>query len=159
AERIGITVEEVLAHFPDRDHLITAVVTQIYVAGAAEMVPALQAQHSCAGKLAALIEANVRWIDSHPAAAVAMLQIWTSYRSADGRRVDELAAAQPVPAELAELDPVFLLREGQRRREFRQFDVDAMALAVRCAIDGAVLQLSRDPDYDVISYGGELIEL
>jgi len=48
------------------------------------------------------------------------------------------------------LDPVSVLREGQRQREFRQFDVNAMALALRQAIDGAVLELSRDPDYDVI---------
>jgi hypothetical protein len=34
-----------------------------------------------------------------------------------------------------------------------------MALALRQAIDGAVLVLSRDPEYDVIGYCGELVEL
>jgi hypothetical protein len=34
-----------------------------------------------------------------------------------------------------------------------------MALALRQAIDGAVLALSHDPEYDVIGYCRELVEL
>jgi TetR/AcrR family transcriptional regulator, fatty acid metabolism regulator protein len=159
AERAAVTPDEVLAHFPHPDHLLTAVLLQIFAAGAAEMVPAIQAQGSSAGKLAAYIEANLRFIDGHPTEAVAVLQIWTSFRSREGKRLDEVLAAQPRPAEFADLDPAHILREGQRRREFRQFDVPAMALALRQAIDGAVVELSRDPGYDVIGYGGELVEL
>ncbi len=160
AERAGVDPDEVAARFPHRDHLLTAVITQIFAMGAAEMVPAIRAQRSCAGKLAAYIEANLRFIDSHQVEAIAVLQIWTSFRTPDGKRLDEvLAADQPPPPEFAELDPVPILTEGQRRREFRDFDVPSVALALRQAIDGAVIQLSRDPDYDVIGYAGELVEL
>jgi TetR/AcrR family transcriptional regulator, fatty acid metabolism regulator protein len=159
AERMAISPDEVLGHFPDPVHLVVAVINHIFAAGAADMLPAIQAQSSYAGKLAAYIEANLRFIDGHQTESIAILQILTSFRTPDGKRLDELMADQPPPVEFADLDPVWILREGQHHREFRQFDVNAMALALRQAIAGAVLELSRDPDYDVISYGGELVEL
>jgi TetR/AcrR family transcriptional regulator, fatty acid metabolism regulator protein len=160
AERAAVSPEEVLAYFPHPDHMVAAVVTQVFAAGAAVMIPALRAQDSYAGKLAAYIEANARVITADPVAAVAVLQIWTSFRNPEGKRLDEvLAADSPPPAEFAELDPVWILREGQRRGEFRQFDIRAMALALRYTIDGATIELSRDPDFDVVGYCGELVEL
>jgi AcrR family transcriptional regulator len=159
AHRIGVSPDVVEADFAGRDDLVTAVVTQVFTGGAAEMIPAILAQETCAGKLAAYIESNARYIDAHQTEAIAILQLLTSFRTADGKRFDQVAAEQPPPDEFALLDPEGILREGQRRKEFRTFDVPSMALALRQAIDGAVLALSHDPEYDVIGYCGELVEL
>jgi TetR/AcrR family transcriptional regulator, fatty acid metabolism regulator protein len=159
AARAGVSRGVISYHFAGRDDLVTAVVTEVFRAGAAVMIPALDAQSSCAGKLAAYIESNTRFIDTHRSHALAMLQIWTSFRTADGRRLDQAAAEQPPPAEFAALDPESILRDGQRRGEFGGFDAHAIAVAVRQAIDGAVLEISRDPDFDVTGYGRELVAL
>lgn len=159
AKRAGISRGVISYHFAGRDDLVAAVVTEVYTAGAAVMLPAMAAEPTCAGKLAAYIESNVRFIDTHRAHALAVLQIWTGFRTADGKRLDQAAAESEPPAELAGLDPETNLREGQRRGEFRDFDPHAMAVAVRQAIDGAVLEVARDPEFDLPAYGRELTEL
>ncbi|MGA8117785.1 MAG: TetR/AcrR family transcriptional regulator [Actinocatenispora sp.] len=159
AARAGVSRGVITYHFAGRDDLITAVVMEVYLAGAQVMVPAIEAESTCAGKLAAYITSNVRFIHGNRAHALAVLQIWTSYRTAEGKRLDEAAADQEPPPELAALQPATFLREGQRRGEFRAFDVPAMAVALRQSIDGAVLEVSRDPEFDVIGYGRELVTL
>jgi TetR/AcrR family transcriptional regulator, fatty acid metabolism regulator protein len=157
AERVGIAKSVVLYHFANKDELVGAIVTAIYAEAAGVIVPAIEAESTAAGKLRAYIRSNARFIDTHRAHALALLDIWTSFRTASGLRLDEAAAHAEPQGDLALLDPASIFRSGQRRKEFRRFPPEAMAIALRQSIDGAVLQLSRDPDFDVIGYCDELV--
>jgi TetR/AcrR family transcriptional regulator, fatty acid metabolism regulator protein len=159
AARAGVSRGVISYHFAGRDDLVGAVITTVHLAAAAVMAPTLDAQPTCAGKLAAFIESHAEFIHTHRAHALAGLAIWTSFRTEDGRRLDEVAASAEQPPELAALNPEPFLREGQHRGEFRPFDAHAMAVALRQAIDGAALEVSRDPDFDIRGYARELVEL
>ncbi|MGH7920669.1 MAG: TetR/AcrR family transcriptional regulator [Candidatus Dormibacteraceae bacterium] len=158
-ERAGITKSVVLYHFATKDELVGAVVTRIFAAAAETMLPAVRAEATAGAKLRSYIRANGEYITTHRSFALALLAIWTSFRTAHGLRLDEAAAGAQPAGELADLDPHAILVLGQRTREFRPFDPAAMAVAVRQAIDGAVLLVSRNPAFDVTGYCGELVTL
>jgi AcrR family transcriptional regulator len=159
AERVGIAKSVVLYHFANKDELVGAVVTEIFSAAAAVMLPAVDAEATAAGKLRAYIRSNGSFIATHRAQALALLDIWTSFRTSTGLRLDEAAAQTPPPDTLAALDPLAVLLLGQHTGEFRAFSAPAMAIAVRQAIDGAVLQLARDAAFNVPAYCEEVVEL
>ncbi|GLY64413.1 TetR/AcrR family transcriptional regulator [Amycolatopsis taiwanensis] len=161
AERAGVAKSVVLYYFANKDELLNTVVTEIFLAGAAVMVPAMKAEPTAAGKLRAYIRSNGEFISAHREHALAMLDIWTSYRSASGQRLDEVMVEStkqnPPQGDLAELDPVRILELGQQTGEFREFSAPLMAAAVRSAIDGSVTQSSVDPGFDVMAYCDELV--
>jgi TetR/AcrR family transcriptional regulator, fatty acid metabolism regulator protein len=161
AERAGVAKSVVLYYFANKDELLNTMVMEIFLAGAAIMVPAVRAESTATGKLHAYIRSNGEFLRTHRPYAMAQLDTWTSYRSASGQRLDEVmrqsVAEQPPQGDLAELDPVGILELGQRTGEFRDFSVPFMAVAVRQAIDGAVLQSSWNPEFDVAAYCEELV--
>jgi AcrR family transcriptional regulator len=147
AEHIGVAKSVVLYHFKTKNDIIEAVVAAVFTAAAAQMVPA------------AYIRSNVGFIDGNPVAATAMLEIVTGYRSSSGLRLDQAASATPPPedAGLAALDPESIFIDGVRSGQFRPMSPTFMKNAVRAALDGAVWELARDPSYDVLGYGEELV--
>jgi TetR/AcrR family transcriptional regulator, fatty acid metabolism regulator protein len=82
------------------------------------MAPAVQTEHSAAGKLRAYIRANCLFLDAHRTESVAMFEILTSFRTADGLRLDEAIARSVAvkfpPSEMALLDPRHIVEEGVR---------------------------------------------
>lgn len=163
ADQVGIAKSVVLYHFSSKDALVKAVVDDVMVRGAMVMVPAMAAEATAAGKLSAYIRANVRFIDADRRAAVAMLEILTGFRTADGLRLDQAMAAsvaeRPPQGDLAMLDPQEIFEFGMRTGEFRSLSAAFMKNALRASIDGAVWELGRDLDYDVLAYGEELVGL
>jgi AcrR family transcriptional regulator len=159
AERAGVAKSVVLYYFRGKDELVGAIVTEIFTAAAATMLPAIDAEKTAAGKLAAYIRSNADYLQTHRGYAMALLEIWTSFRTSDGLRLDEAAAQSKPDGDLARLDPESIFRLGQKRREFRAFDPQAMAIALRQAIDGAVLHSSRDPHFDIDAYCEELVTI
>ena len=159
AEHIGVAKSVVLYHFKTKNDIIEAVVAAVFTAAAAQMVPAMAAATSPADRLAAYIRSNVGFIDGNPVAATAMLEIVTGYRSSSGLRLDQAASATPPPedAGLAALDPESIFIDGVRSGQFRPMSPTFMKNAVRAALDGAVWELARDPSYDVLGYGEELV--
>lgn len=159
AEQIGIAKSVVLYHFKTKNDIIEAVVAAIFTAGAAIIVPAVAetASGSAGERLAAYIRANVRFIDQNRTAAIAMLEILTGYRSPTGLRLDQAAAAAPEDPALAGLDPEQIFSDGVGSGEFRPLSPRFMKNALRAALDGAAWELARDPEYDVIGYGEELV--
>jgi TetR/AcrR family fatty acid metabolism transcriptional regulator len=155
AEKAGIAKSVVLYHFATKDELVGVVVTQMSLAAASAMVPAVEAEATAAGKLRTYIRVSGEYIESHRSYALALLDIGTSFRS---RRLD---AAPHGTSEggLAPPDPEAIFELGQRNREFRSFDPATMAVALRQAIDGAVLLVSRDPDFNIARYCEELVTL
>jgi AcrR family transcriptional regulator len=159
AEHIGVAKSVVLYHFKTKNDIIEAVVLAVFSAAAAQMVPAMAAAASPAERLAAYIRSNVAFVDQNRVAATAMVEILTGHRTPDGLRLDQAAAAAPQPADpgLAALDPESIFVDGLSAKQFRAVSPRFMKNALRAALDGAVWELARDPDYDVIGYGEELV--
>jgi TetR/AcrR family transcriptional regulator, fatty acid metabolism regulator protein len=163
AERINVAKSVVLYHFKTKDALIAAIVEDVMTTAAVTMAPLLTAESTAAGKLSAYIRANVAVLHEHRLRSVAMFEIVGAYRSADGRRFDQVAAesvqAEPPEGELALLDPLAIFDAGVRSGEFRPLPSVFMRNALRAALDGAVSELARDLDYDVLGYGEELVTI
>ena len=163
ADHIGIAKSVVLYHFKTKSDIIEAVVTAIFAEAALVIGPAVAAEQTAVAKLSAYIRANVRFIAGHRAAAIAMLEIVTSYRSDDGLRLDQAAAKSvqesPPAGDLALLDPLAIFTEGVGSGEFRALSAVFAKNALRAALDGAVWEIARDPGYDVVGYGEELVTI
>lgn len=158
AENIGVAKSIVLYHFKTKNDIIEAVVIAVFSAAAAQMAPAIAAAASPGDRLAAYIRSNVAFIEQNPIAATAMVEILTGYRSPKGLRLDQAAAsAPPSDAGSTALDPEPIFVDGLSGGQFRELSPRFMKNALRAALDGAVWELARDPDYDVIGYGEELV--
>ena len=163
AEQIGVAKSVVLYHFKTKNDIIAAAVGTVFDHAAAVIAPAVAAEKTAAGKLGAYIRANTRFLADSRVAAIARLEITTSFRTDDGVRLDEAAARsahiRPPAGDLALLDPLTIFVEGIEVGEFRPMSAVFAKNALRAALDGAVWELARDPNYDVIAYGEELVTL
>lgn len=156
AQRVGVAMSVVLYHFANKDELVGAIVAEIYRSLIAVMVPAVEAETTAPGKLRAYIRSHAAFIHSHRPQHLALLDIGSNYRSATGLRLYELGVAPELQSDLAKLDLESIVRLGQQSGEFRSLHAQSMALAVRGALNGAVLQVALDPGFDVLTYGEEL---
>lgn len=163
AEHIGIAKSAVLYHFTSKSEVVEAVFTEIFTRGVAAIVPAVNAETTAASKLSAYIRANVAFVAGNRSAAVAMLELISGYRDADGLRVDQAAAKavqeNPPTGDLAALDPLTIFTEGVSNGEFRQLSPLLMKNILRGALDSAAQEYARDADYDVIGHGEVLVEV
>ena len=157
ADHIGIAKSVVLYHFKTKDEIIAAVVTTVFGATAAQLGPAVAAAPNASARLAAYIRANVGFLHDNSVAATAMLEIVTGYRTAAGLRLDQVASDEA--GEFAMLDPERIFADGSSSGEFRPLSPTFMKNALRAALDGAVWELARDADYDVVGYGEELVRI
>ncbi|WP_166903064.1 TetR/AcrR family transcriptional regulator [Mycobacterium sp. DL440] len=163
AEHIGIAKSAVLYHFNSKSEVVEAVFTEIFTRGVAVIVPAVNAETTAAAKLSAYIRANVAFVAGNRSAAVAMLELISGYRDADGLRVDQAAAKavqeHPPTGEMAALDPLTIFTEGVSNGEFRDLSPLFMKNILRGALDSAAQEYARDPGYDVIGHGEVLVEV
>jgi AcrR family transcriptional regulator len=159
ADRVGVAMSVVLYHFANKEELVKAIVADAYQGAIAAIVPPLDAESTATGKLRAYIRANAAFMAAHRTQFMAVLDIGLSYRSAAGKRLDELAIDPGLATELASLDLAAIIRSGQETGEFRPLDVDRTVVAIRGALNGAVLEIARDPEFDLLGYGEELVTL
>lgn len=158
AERVGVAMSVVLYHFSTKDDLVEAVIEQMYRSALSVLKPALDAETTAMGKLSAYIRASLEYFDTRRVHLVALAELASGYRPRGGRRFDELGLSDDVRDQFAAVDPSAIFRLGQRKREFRKFNVDSMAIAVRAAVNATAEQVIRDPDFDVRGYGEDLVE-
>jgi AcrR family transcriptional regulator len=157
ADRVGVAMSVVLYHFSSKDELVRAMVSESFVSAIDAIVPVIEAEETAAGKLRAYIRAQAAYIDSHRRQYMAMLDIGLSYRSASGGRLDQLDIDPGMLADLAKLDLETILRQGRESGEFRAFDTRRTAVAIRGALNGSVLEIAGDPDFDMAAYAEELV--
>ncbi|MFI7119103.1 TetR/AcrR family transcriptional regulator [Amycolatopsis sp. NPDC049868] len=167
-EAIGSSKGGILYHFPDKNTLVGALVLDIYQRGAAAIAAAVRAAGDSTGaRLRAYLLANLAFTAAHRTEAMALVELSSGYRSPEGWRLDEVirhwlddpARSAEERAELAVLDLVPLLRQGVADGEFRpSLDPDAVATALRGAIDAAASRWARDPRFDPEAYGRELAD-
>lgn len=104
--------------------------------------------------LKAYIESEIAFLAAYPRQARALTEIGANARAADGTPLFEM-----VIADLAVGRCERQLRQGQEEGAFGRFDPAVMAMAIRQALDGVAVRLSRDPELDLARYGRELAEL
>lgn len=159
ADRVGVAMSAVLYHFGTKDNLVEAIIEEMYRTALSVVVPAVDAESTAAGKLAAYIRGSIAYFDTHRLHLRALTQLGTSYRPGDGRRFEELGLTPELQQELAVLDPMVILTAGQQDRVFGDFPVGSMALAVRGAVNAVVEKILREPDFDARAYGEDLVAI
>jgi AcrR family transcriptional regulator len=147
ARRAGTTKGTVLYHFGSKQGIDEAVVAALYEAGAAAMGERLRAVRPAREKLAAYLDANLRFVAAHVAHVAAVQRIFFG-----AGLVGELDADAALP--LARI-----LAEGQAAGELGDFDPTLMALAVRAVVDRAAFHLVEHPDTDLDRYVDETVRL
>lgn len=159
AEHVGVAKSAVLYHFTSKTEVIESVMLEVFTRAATVIVPAVHAETTALACLTAYIRANIEFVVSNRVAAIALLEIITGYRSQDGLRFDQAAAGAAPPAEFAAMDPEAIFTVGVATGEFQSVSPRFMKNALRAALDGAVWELGRDPDYDAIGYGEQLVDM
>ncbi len=137
-------------HFADKAELDAEVIACVMELAVAEVAPRVSAADSPRARLRAYIQANLDFLAAHPSHTAALVEVVMGTRfKAEGAAQFHDAAA-PVAA---------ILRAGQQAGEFHpSFDADAIAVAIRGGIDGAVHRFMRDRSTDLERLGSELAE-
>lgn len=159
ADRAGVAMSVVAYYFGHKDDLVAAIVSECYARLIAMMLPAVEAQDTAAGQLAAHIRTHLRYIDTCRSHQVAITEIANTFRGRDGKRLADLNIDPAHRDALARIDLEVIFRLGLETGEFRDLPVESMALAVRSAIGGATLKATTDPGFDPVAYGEVLIDL
>ncbi len=138
-------------HFASKQELMDAVVRTVLGEFGAFVTERMNAESGPAGELRAFIAANIAFVAANRTRLLAALAVASSTGvGPDG----------PDPVLEADLRGLAeLLRAGQRAGEFRDFDVDVMAVAIRSVRDGVLNRLSVEPDLDLDTYTRELVTL
>jgi AcrR family transcriptional regulator len=159
ADRVGIAMSAVLYHFGSKENLVDAIVEHMYRMALATLVPALDVETTATGKLNAYIRSSIRYFAAHRSALLALTSTATNFQPSDGRRFDELGLSPEITDQLAVLDPLAILAAGQRDGEFGDFPLESTALALRGAVNSVVEKVLREPHYDTMGYGDDLVEI
>jgi len=159
ADRVGVAMSAVLYHFGTKDNLVDAVIEAMYRSALDAVMPPVSAATTASEKLNAYIRSSVGYFDSHRVHLAALAQLSAGFTPKDGRRFDELGLRPELAADLSALDPTAILAAGQQDREFSDFPVDSMAIAVRGAVNAVVEKILRDPDFDAGAYGEDLVAI
>ena len=154
AERAQVSKSVIVYHFGTKEKVFEQVVAEVFQAATVDLRPHLDAASTPRAKLRAYISGRVGFLASHRAHMLALFEIWMNLRGEDGSlRMSESDAESTVDAVEQ------LMRAGQASGDFGQFSPRVMAMAVRQAIDGVLLQLRHDPALDLDEYATELVEL
>lgn len=157
AERVGVAMSVVLYHFGNKDDMVAAIVAELYRSLVELMVPAVEAEPTAAGKLAAHIRTHTGYIATHRTHQLALMEIGSNYRSSTGQRLEQLSVDRSQLADLSKVELETIFQLGLDSGEFRELSPTSMATAVRGAIGGALMRSSADPDFDVRAYGEDIV--
>lgn len=154
AKRARVSKSVISYYFASKDELIDQVVTEVYAAGAAFMLPLLKDDTTAAGALRTYMKANVAFMGSHRNHVQAVVEIVSSSRTSDGRPRFSVIGQEQVVSDLEGL-----LRWGQRTGEFRAFSPNVMAVTIRAVIDSLPPRLAAYPDLDLDRFAVELVDV
>lgn len=121
-------------HFGTREALLQQTFAHVLTRAAAFMGPRIAEHESIRGKIRAYITSNLQFLTEDLAYARAAVELAGNLTNPNGDQGLSLLEAG--------------FRSGQENGELREFDVHAMAVALRGAIDGTVLDIvagSADP--------------
>ncbi|MDF2710143.1 MAG: uncharacterized protein K0R62_5795, partial [Nonomuraea muscovyensis] len=151
AKRAGISKGIISYHFDSKDELVQQIVQDAFALGDAFVRPRIEAQTTAAGMLCAYIEASVEFYRTHRQHMLALLDIWTNFRTEDGR---QRLGMRDNEAEMSDVEQI--LRLGQATGEFGEFSTRVLAVAVKQAVDGVLIMMASYDDLDFDTYAREL---
>lgn len=144
-------------HFASKDELMEQIVHEVFDAGARFMSPRVEGQTTPGGMLKAYIESNLEFMGGHRDYIVALTEVVTNARTANGKLRFGGAADDLILEPLIEI-----LRWGQETGEFKPFterSARVTAATIRSAIDGVASQLLVNPGLNLSEYAAELADL
>ncbi|MCE4027269.1 TetR family transcriptional regulator [Microbacterium sp. Au-Mic1] len=121
-------------HFADKGALMGALVEHVVHRAAAVMVPAIEAEPTWAGKLAAYLRSNLHFLAENRLAARAVIEVIRNAPRADNDLREDTSA----------LLLSVLLAQGQEAGEFRAFDPVVVARSIRATIDAFAMTMPSD---------------
>ncbi len=149
AKHAGISRGLISYHFAGKIDLIAEVLATVFADVASYIGPRVEAETGAAAQLRAYIQANLDYMHAHRAPIAAVVEIIS------GGGLDVLGV-DPVQADQDALKPLAdLFRRGQADGEFRTFDPEVMARALRGVIDSMAPRLS-DSGLDLRACAREL---
>ncbi|TWF74670.1 TetR family transcriptional regulator [Pseudonocardia hierapolitana] len=155
AERAGLSSTRLISyHFAGKDDLMQAVVDEVFRTAGQYIAPFVLAEPTPSAKLRGFIRGSARFYAEYRRHVVAVRDVWANFRRPDGTQRFGMEAHEPEFEVVSQI-----LREGQARGEFREFDPRVMAVTLRQALDGLATLVATDPDLDVDGYTGELVAL
>ncbi|MEU7923563.1 TetR/AcrR family transcriptional regulator [Micromonospora sp. NPDC049107] len=138
-------------HYDTKQELVAAALRHIVDRAQQVMVPAIEAESTARGKLAAYLRSNFRFLGERPAYARAAVEIVRNLP----RDTADADAREDVPVMLL----AHLFVAGQESGELRTFDPVVMAVTVRAAVDAAVERFASGSGLDLAAYAEELCAL
>jgi AcrR family transcriptional regulator len=155
AERAGLSSTRLISyHFAGKDDLMQAVVDEVFSTAGQYIAPYVLAEPTPSGKLRGFIRGSARFYTEYREHVVAVRDVWANFRRLDGTQRFGMESHEPEFEVVSQI-----LREGQARGEFREFDPRVMAITLRQALDGLATFVATDPDLDVDAYTSELVAL
>jgi AcrR family transcriptional regulator len=155
ADRAGLSSPGLISyHFANRREMVEAVLKHVDDLRTGVISAALPDGDGPAGRLAAMLRADVGYLAARPELFAAVVEGFHSLRNEDGRL-----------AHLGQRSRAFgllldLLREGQESRDFTAtFDAESLALIIDGARTQFLAQLHRRPDLDVETFSRTLVGL
>ncbi len=152
AVRLGISKGVISYHFAGKDDLVAEIIRQVLAQARAYMEPRINSKTTGPEMLRAYIESNLEFIRDNPNQLNAVMEIARA-AVADGKHPFRPNADAGLRI-LAEL----LTRFPRHRRLRPTSTPDAMAIAIRAAIDAATRRLI-DPAFDIDQYANEIATL
>jgi hypothetical protein len=131
-----------------------AVVDEVFSTAGQYIAPFILAEPTPAAKLRGFIRGSARFYTEYRRHVVAVRDVWANFRHPDGTQRFGLEAHEPEFEVVSQI-----LREGQVRGEFREFDPMVVAITLRHALDGLATLVATIPDLDVEAYTNELVAL
>jgi AcrR family transcriptional regulator len=130
AARAGLSSTGLISyHFKNKQELVDVVFAEILKEFGAFVLERMNLQDTAAGELRTFLEANIAFLRAHRSHMLAFLRIRAHAAVGDGGVADSDHVA------LAEL-----LREGQDKGEFRDFDPDTAAILILAMRNGVILR-------------------
>jgi len=141
AKELGITKGLIAYHFEGKQDLFLSIIDAIIDGQARHIALRLQGREGAVAMLRAYIEASFEYIVENRAKAVALVDLWGSFTSAEEKRAFNARAYGPCSNILRSI-----FEQGQRNEEFREFNPRTMTHVLQGAIDGVMLQFVFNPD-------------
>jgi len=155
AERAGLSSTRLISyHFAGKDDLMEAVVDEVFSTAGQYIAPFVLDESTPAAKLRGFIRGSARFYTEYRRHVVAVRDVWANFRRPDGTQRFGLEAHEPEFEVVSQI-----LREGQVRGEFREFDPRVVAITLRHALDGLAILVATTSDLDVEAYTNELVVL
>jgi AcrR family transcriptional regulator len=161
ARRAGVSKGVVTYHFPAKEELIRAVVTDVLGTMVDYLEPRLRAAEPGTYPErypTVYITEWMGYLRSHPRPIIALVRIYNSFRDEFGEPNDALHAA--LEARSTDINVMTQVLElGQARGTVGVFSAPIMAATLKAVMDDLMLQFAADPSLDLDAYGAELAAL